>query len=153
MDAITMTANEPTNRTGLPPVHPGEILREQILPELGITAAEAAERTGLSPATIDALLHERRDVSADDAHALEALGMPSAMWLALQVRVAERRRDHASNVRLDGDWTMIPIGGGWAALCPACSVTHVLQADEVRVKRPHDEDVTCEGCGRGVGDR
>ena len=38
-------AKRPLNR---PPIHPGEILREDVLPALGISVSEAARKLGIS---------------------------------------------------------------------------------------------------------
>ncbi len=42
------------------PTHPGETLREDVLPELGITQGEFAKCLRVSRRTISELLHERR---------------------------------------------------------------------------------------------
>ena len=42
------------------PTHPGEILREDILPELGISQGEFAKHLRVSRRTISEILHERR---------------------------------------------------------------------------------------------
>jgi addiction module HigA family antidote len=35
-------------KNGLPPIHPGEILREDILPEVGLSVTAAAKALGVS---------------------------------------------------------------------------------------------------------
>jgi addiction module HigA family antidote len=39
------------------PVHPGEILREDVLADLGLSIGEAAARLGISRVTLSRVLH------------------------------------------------------------------------------------------------
>ncbi|MEZ5923875.1 MAG: HigA family addiction module antitoxin [Hyphomicrobiaceae bacterium] len=69
------------------PPHPGEILREELLPRLGITAAELAEHLGVPTRKLDAILDERRGIKLDLAQRLGvALGTGARYWLALQMQ-------------------------------------------------------------------
>lgn len=69
------------------PPHPGSILREDVLPELGLTITEAAHQLGIARVTLSRLIHERSAVSPDMAIRLESwLGGPSAeTWLRMQL--------------------------------------------------------------------
>jgi len=65
------------------PAHPGEVLREYLPEELGVT--EAAKRLGVTRQALSALLNGRAGVSASMAVRLEsALGTSAEMWLAMQ---------------------------------------------------------------------
>jgi len=67
------------------PTHPGAILREDILPELGMTQAELARRLGVSRLTVSDLIHEKRALSADMAMRLaHLLNTTPESWLAMQ---------------------------------------------------------------------
>ena len=67
------------------PTHPGEILREEILPALGMSQREFAERLGVSRRTLSELLHERRALSPEMAARLgKLLGTSPESWLAMQ---------------------------------------------------------------------
>jgi addiction module HigA family antidote len=69
------------------PPHPGEIIREELLPRLGITAAELAEHLGIAPRLIEAILAERRPIKLNLAQRLGvALGTGARYWLALQMQ-------------------------------------------------------------------
>lgn len=68
------------------PVHPGEILREDVLAALGISVSEAAELLGVSRVTLSRVLHGHARVSSNLAVRLEAAGVSTARsWLALQL--------------------------------------------------------------------
>lgn len=67
------------------PTHPGEILREDVLPEIEITQGEFARLLGVSRRTINEILQEKRPVTVDMAHRLaRALGTSPDVWLGLQ---------------------------------------------------------------------
>jgi addiction module HigA family antidote len=67
------------------PTHPGEILREDVLPALKMSQTEFAERLGVSRLTVSELLHGRRSLSPDMAARIAKLlrGEP-AFWLRMQ---------------------------------------------------------------------
>ena len=46
------------------PTHPGEILREDFLPDYGLTVSSLAKALGVSRQTVHELLQELRSVSA-----------------------------------------------------------------------------------------
>jgi addiction module HigA family antidote len=70
------------------PVHPGEMLREDFLPEYGLTVATLAEAAGVSRQSVNELLRERRAVSPEMALRLGKLfGTSPDFWLNLQRNV------------------------------------------------------------------
>lgn len=67
------------------PTHPGEILREDVIPALGITQGEFARIIGVSRRTVNEILQEKRPVTVDTAHRLaRALNTSPNIWLRLQ---------------------------------------------------------------------
>jgi addiction module HigA family antidote len=71
------------------PPHPGETLREDVLPALGLTVTAAAEQLGVSRAVLSRVLNGRAAISADLALRLEAwLGIENGgraeLWIAKQ---------------------------------------------------------------------
>jgi addiction module HigA family antidote len=67
------------------PTHPGEILREDVLPASGLTQDKLAQLLRVSRRTISEILHERRPVTTDMAHRLaRAFGTSPEIWLGLQ---------------------------------------------------------------------
>ncbi len=67
------------------PTHPGEILREDILPALNMTQAELARRLGVSRLSVSELLHEKRALSPDMAIRIATLtNTTPESWLRMQ---------------------------------------------------------------------
>ena len=67
------------------PVHPGELIREDVLGELGMTVGEAAARLGVSRVTLSRVLHGHARISPNLAVRLEEAGVGTARaWLAMQ---------------------------------------------------------------------
>ncbi|OBX05793.1 LacI family transcriptional regulator [Gallibacterium genomosp. 3] len=54
------------------PPHPAEVIREDILPELGLTVTEAAKQLGVNRVTFSRLLNGKSGISADMALRLHA---------------------------------------------------------------------------------
>jgi addiction module HigA family antidote len=74
-----------TSERKLRPTHPGEMLREDFLPEYGLTVASLAEALGVSRQTMNELLRERRAVSPEMALRLSRLfGNSPEFWLNAQ---------------------------------------------------------------------
>ena len=69
----------------LPPVHPGEVLKEEFMKPLGLSA-NALARTLLVPTNrVSAIVNAERSVTADTALRLaRALGTSPEFWLNLQ---------------------------------------------------------------------
>lgn len=67
------------------PPHPGEILLDEILPELNMTIKDFAAHLGFSRETISRILHGIAPISPTLAWRLEQSGISTArFWLALQ---------------------------------------------------------------------
>lgn len=78
------------NTTGLQrkPTHPGEMLREDFIPDYGLTVTGLAEAIGVSRQSVNELLRERRGVSAEMALRLGRLfGNSPEFWLNAQLAV------------------------------------------------------------------
>ena len=80
-------------KNGMRPVHPGEILREE-LEELGMSAKAIARELGVPQNRISDILRGRRGITADTALRLARyLNTTPQLWLNLQkayeLRVAE----------------------------------------------------------------
>ena len=69
----------------LPPTHPGELLRKEIMPAAGLTQGRLAELLGVSRLAINEITREKRSVSPDMAHRLARLfDTTPEFWAGLQ---------------------------------------------------------------------
>jgi antitoxin HigA-1 len=67
------------------PTHPGEMLREDFLPDYGLTVSSFAKALGVSRQSVNELLRERRAVSPEMALRLSRLfGNTPEFWLNAQ---------------------------------------------------------------------
>ncbi len=74
-----------TRKRTIPPTHPGAILREDFMPDYGLTVSALAETLDVSRQTINELLRERRALSPAMALRLSRLfGNSPEFWLNAQ---------------------------------------------------------------------
>ena len=74
-----------TQKRAIPPTHPGEMLREDFLPDYAQTVTSLAEALGVSRQTINELLRERRAISPIMALKLARLfGNSPEFWMKAQ---------------------------------------------------------------------
>ena len=72
-------------KSGLPPIHPGEILKEDVLPSTGLSVTQAAKALGVSRQMLHDILSERRPLSAVMCLKLSRLlGGSPEVWMRLQ---------------------------------------------------------------------
>jgi addiction module HigA family antidote len=96
------------SRNGLPAMHPGELLREDILPALGRTRAEIARLLGVSRQTLHSILTERAPVTPEMALRLGKLcGNGPELWLALQARFDLERLGQAKRAEIEAIPTLV----------------------------------------------
>ena len=70
------------------PTHPGELLREDVLPAIKMTQTELAKRLGVSRLSVSELLLEKRALSADMAVRVGRLtNTTPESWLRMQQAV------------------------------------------------------------------
>ncbi len=72
------------------PPHPGETLREDILPALGLTVTECARQLGVTRTALSRVLNGRAGISIDMARRIEAWlgaqrGGRADLWLGMQM--------------------------------------------------------------------
>jgi len=88
----------------LPPVHPGEILREEYLAPLGMSAGALARRLGVPRTRIERLATEQTAVTPDTALRLAKFFRTTPeFWLSLQASYdlkieAERMKDEIEKI-------------------------------------------------------
>ena len=72
-------------KRGMPPVHPGEIIKEDCLEPLGLSVTEAAKGLGVARSTLSKVLNGRAAISPEMAVKLgEAFGTGPAIWIRMQ---------------------------------------------------------------------
>jgi len=72
------------------PPHPGETLKEEVLPALGLTVTEAARQLGVTRTALSRILNGHTGISADMARRIEAWlgserGGRAEVWLGMQI--------------------------------------------------------------------
>jgi antitoxin HigA-1 len=71
----------------LPPVHPGEVLREDVLKPLKMSVNQLAKALAVDAARFNEIVRERRGITADTALRLARyLGATPEFWMNIQVR-------------------------------------------------------------------
>jgi len=80
----------------IPPPHPGETIREDILKPLGMSVNQLAKALGITAARLNDIVRGRRGITADTALRLARyLGTSAEFWLGLQLaydlRIAEAK--------------------------------------------------------------
>jgi antitoxin HigA-1 len=74
-----------TKKRELPPTHPGEMIREDFMPDYNLTAASLANALDVSRQTINEILRERRAITPTMALRLSRLfGNSPEFWLNIQ---------------------------------------------------------------------
>ena len=82
------------------PMHPGELLREDVLPALGITQTVAARHLGISRQSLHEILSEKRAVTPEMAVRLGKLcGNGPALWAGLQSKYDVWKAEETLDVR------------------------------------------------------
>jgi addiction module HigA family antidote len=82
-------------------VHPGEILREDILPEVQMSESKLAEHLNICRMTVNRLVNERQAVSPDMALRLSRLfGNSPDFWLNLQNAYDLKKAEHSMAAEL-----------------------------------------------------
>lgn len=100
-------------RRKMPPIHPGEILREEFLAPLGISQYRLAKEVSVPPRRINEIVRGLRSISADTALRLARyFGTSERFWLNLQSRHdLEAERDRLGG-RLEREVKILVQAGG-----------------------------------------
>ena len=74
-----------TTTENIPNIHPGEILSEEFLKPMNITAYKLSKELNVPQTRISEILHQRRAITADTAIRLSCfLGTTPEFWMNLQ---------------------------------------------------------------------
>ena len=80
----------------LPPMHPGEMLREEFMKPMGLTPYKIAKACGVPRTRIGRVVREELGISADTALRLAKFFGPSVgFWMNLQARYDVRMAEKA----------------------------------------------------------
>jgi len=97
----TATEVIPVLKNGMRPVHPGEVLREDFMKPLGLSANALARALSVPTPRINDIARGRRGVSADTAMRLARyFGGDARSWLNLQAAYDLRVAEIASGKRI-----------------------------------------------------
>ena len=101
-----MTSKMAHNPERLAPVHPGEILNEEILLPMNITQYRLAKAIGVDARRIHSIVHGERSITAESALLLSRFfGNSAESWMGLQsqydLEAAEDRLSHRLDVVVD----------------------------------------------------
>ena len=103
---ITKSSSSKRVSKRMPPVHPGEMLREEFLVPLGLSANALALALGVPATRIGEIVNERRGISGDTAIRLgEYFRTGPEFWINLQGRfeleLARDARDAAGMMKIE----------------------------------------------------
>ena len=91
-----------TNR--LPPIHPGEILREEFMKPRGLSQNALAGALNVPPRRINEIVLEKRGITADTALRLARyFGTTAEMWVGLQADYDLRRARYQKEKQIERD--------------------------------------------------
>jgi len=82
-------------------IHPGEILREEFLKPMGLSAYELAKRLHVPAPRVNDIVLERRGISADTAVRLSRFfGTTEQFWLNLQAayEISQVKAERAADI-------------------------------------------------------
>lgn len=92
----------------LPPVHPGEILREEFMVPLSLSSNALAQYLGVTTARINEIAKERRGITADTALRLARFFKTTPeFWLNLQQRFELESAKRTSGARIEREVSTI----------------------------------------------
>ena len=84
-------------KNGMRPIHPAEILHEEFIVPLGLSADALALALGVTPTRINDIVRQRRGITGDTALRLARyLGTDAQSWLNLQSSYDLRRAELAA---------------------------------------------------------
>ena len=84
-------------KSGMRPVHPGEILREEYLVPLNMTANALSKKLGVTASRVNEIVKEERGITPETALRLErCFGGDAQSWMNLQtiydLKIAEKAK-------------------------------------------------------------
>jgi len=88
----------------MPPIHPGEILKEEFLDEMGITQYRVAKDINVPPRRINEIVQGKRAITADTALRLgHYFGISPQFWINLQAHYDLEMKIDKLGARLESE--------------------------------------------------
>lgn len=92
----------PKKNNQMPPVHPGEILKEDLMEPLGLTISGLASDLKIAKSKMSEIVNGRRAINADAALRLSRyFGSTPEFWINLQAAYDLRVTIHSSASRIE----------------------------------------------------
>ncbi|MDQ1638589.1 MAG: antitoxin HigA [Pyrinomonadaceae bacterium] len=92
----------PKKNNGMPPIHPGEILKEDLMKPLGLTVKGLARELRVPVTRMSEIVNGRRALNADAALRLSRyFGSTPEFWINLQAAYDLRVTIHSSASRIE----------------------------------------------------
>ena len=86
MSKLSITTKREATPKPLPPIHPGETIKEDVLKPLGMSVNRLAKALAIDATRLNEIVRGRRGVSADTALRLARyLGTTAEFWIGLQL--------------------------------------------------------------------
>jgi len=99
-------------RNGLPPIHPGEIPREDVLPSVGLSVTAAAKSLGVSRQMLHGILAERKPLSAVMCLKIARLfGGSPEIWVRVQATYDLKKSEQDKRIMARAA-RIVPIAAG-----------------------------------------
>ena len=98
-----MSGSQTTTNEKLPNIHPGEVLKEEFLIPMNVTAYRLAKEINVPETRISEIIHGKRSITADTAIRLaKFFGTTAEFWLNLQnlYDLEEEENNHASEFEM-----------------------------------------------------
>ena len=91
-------------KTKLPPIHPGEILREEFMKPRGLSQNALGRALNVPPRRINEIVLEKRGITADTALRLARyFGTSAEMWAGLQADYDLRLARYETQKQIERD--------------------------------------------------
>ncbi|MDP2828313.1 MAG: HigA family addiction module antitoxin [Sulfuricellaceae bacterium] len=99
-----------TVTNGMRPIHPGEILREEFMIPLGLSANALALALRVPAPRVNDIARERRAISADTALRLSRyFGTSAEFWLGLQADFDLKITQAENGIKIEQDIVPMPV--------------------------------------------
>ena len=107
LKSSTTTEGELEEGALMPPLHPGEMLREEFMKPLGLSANALAMELRVPVSRISEILRERRGISGDTALRLARyFNMSPEFWMGIQTRFELDSAADAAGAALPVSWIL-----------------------------------------------